>query len=106
MCLEFFRRFIARQKTVWCPSKTIEDGVFLRFFLVELSRRKAVLLRGGPLRKGSGGIITYMFSSYTPPFPLCFGASSIYPLCLVLAAVDGLAVVLLPGEQHYHTMVQ
>ena len=32
---------------VWCPSKTIEDGVFLRFFLVDLSRRKAVLLRGG-----------------------------------------------------------
>ena len=30
-------------------------------------------------------------------FPLHFGASSVYPLYLVLAAVDGLAVVLLPG---------
>ena len=78
MCLEFFRRFIARQKTVWCPSKTIEDGVFLRFFLVDLSRRKAVLLRGGPRRKGSGGIITYTFSPFSLPFPMRFGASSVF----------------------------
>ena len=97
MCLEFPRRFIARHKTVWCPSKTIEDGVFLRFFLVDLSRRKAVLLRGGPRRKGSGGIIAYTFSSLSPPFPFAIGASSVYPLCFVPVADVGLAVVLLPG---------
>ena len=44
--LEYFRRVVTRHKMVWCPSKTIEDGVFLRFFPVDLSRRKAVLLRG------------------------------------------------------------
>ena len=102
MCLEFLRRFIARHKTVWCPSKTSEDGIFLCFFLVDLSRRRVVLLRGGPHWKGSGGIITYTFSPSAPPSPLHFGASSavfIYmqkrriPTVVVL----GLAVVLLLG---------
>ena len=64
MCLEFLRHFIARHKMIRCPSKTIEDGVFLRFFLVDLSRRRAVLLRGGPRRKGLGGINTYTCSSF------------------------------------------
>ena len=38
------------------PSKAIEDDVSLRFFSVELSHRKVVLSRGGPLWKGLGGI--------------------------------------------------
>ena len=65
MCLEFLRHFITGHETVWCPSKTIEDGVVLRFSLVDLSRRRVVLLRGGPRRKGLGGINTYT----CPTFP-------------------------------------
>ena len=59
MCIEHFTELMSRHNTVRCPSEPIEDGGFLRFFSVDLSRRKAVLLRGGPLRKGLGGIITY-----------------------------------------------
>ena len=60
---------------------------FLRFFLVDLSRRKAVLLRGGPRRKGLGGIITYTFL-YSPllsPAPWSF--LRCYLVTLFLAAV-------------------
>ena len=46
------------------PSKAIEDDVSLRFFSVVLSRREAVLLRGGPRRKGLGGVNTYTCSSF------------------------------------------
>ena len=70
MCIEYFRYFITRHKTIWCPSKTIEDSVALRFFSVDLSHRKAVLLRGGPLWKSLGGIITY---TSTPLHRLSFG---------------------------------
>ena len=98
MCLEYFRRFVTRHKTVWCPSKTIEDGVFLCFFLVDLSRRRAILLRGGPRRKGSGGIITNTFSSLSPAFPCSLEHPPFFLYAIVLAADVGLAVVLLPGE--------
>ena len=37
----------------------LEVGVVLRFSLVDLSRRRVVLLRGGPRRKGLGEINTY-----------------------------------------------
>ena len=97
MCLEFLRCFSARHKTVLCPSKTIEDSIFLRFFLVDLSRRKAVLLRGGPRRKGSGGIITYTFPSLCPPFPCTLELPSVILFVLIMAAIAELAVVLLPG---------
>ena len=56
VCIELFRYIMTKHKMIWCPSNIIEDGVSLRFFSVELSRRKAVLLRGGPLWKGLGGI--------------------------------------------------
>ena len=65
MCLEFLRYFISRHETIRCPSETIEVGVVLRFSLVDLSHRRAVLLRGGPRRKGLGGINTYT----CPTFP-------------------------------------
>ena len=97
MCLELLRRFIARHKTVWCPSKTIEDGVFSTFLLVDLSRRKAVLLRGGPRRKGLGGIITYTFPSLSPPFPCTLEHSPFILYVSVWTTVAELAVVLLPG---------
>ena len=45
-------QIMAKRKTIWYPLKTIEDGVSLCFFSVDLSRRGAVLLRGGPLWKG------------------------------------------------------
>ena len=64
MCLEFLRLFISRHETIRCPSETIGVGVVLRFSLVDLSRRRAVLLRGGPRRKGLGGINTYTCSSF------------------------------------------
>ena len=51
---EHFRYIMPKHKTIWCPSKIIEDGVSLRFFSVDLSRRKAVLLRGGPHWKDLG----------------------------------------------------
>ena len=97
MCLEYFKHFITRHKTVWCPSKTIEDGVVLRFFLVDLNRRRVVLLRGGPRRKGSGGIITYTFPSLSPPFPCTLELPPVILFVIVLAAIAELAVVLLPG---------
>ena len=97
MCLEFPRRFIARHKTVRCPSKTIENGVFLRFFLVDLSRRRAVLLRVGPYRKGLGGIIMYTFPSLSPPFPCTLEHPPFILYAIVLTTVAELAVVLLPG---------
>ena len=96
MCLEFHRRFITRHETIRCPSKTIEDGVVLRFFLVDLSRRRAVLLRRGPRRKGSGGIITYTFPSLPPPFLCTLELPSVILFVLFLAAIAELAVVLLP----------
>ena len=64
MCLEFLRYFISRHETIRCLSKTIEVGVVLRFFLVDLSRRRAILLRGGPRWKCLGGINTYTCSSF------------------------------------------
>ena len=97
MCLEFLRRFITRHETIRCPSKTIEDSVVLRFFLVDLSRRRAVLLRGGPRRKGSGGIITYTFPSLSPPFPCTLEHLSVILVVLHLTATAELAVVLLSG---------
>ena len=91
-----FSGYSSRHETIRCPSKTIEVGVALFFSLVDLSRRRAVLLRGGPRRKGSGGIITYTFSSFPPPFLWHFGASSVLSsMHSVLVADTGLAVVLL-----------
>ena len=46
MCIEHFRYLMSRHKTIQCPSESIEDSCFLCFFLVDLSHRKAVLLRG------------------------------------------------------------
>ena len=72
MCLEFLRLFISRHETIRCPSETIEVGVVLRFSLVDLSRRRAVLLRGGPRRKGLDGINTYTCSSFPCTLELPF----------------------------------
>ena len=91
----YFRHIMTRHKTIWCPSKTIEDGVSLRFFSVDLSRRKAVLLRGGPRWKGLGGIITYTSLSSPLLLPwsiLRFLASLVWLPLLV-------AVVLLLGQR-------
>lgn len=70
MCNEHFRYTMSKHKTVWCPSKTIEDGVSLRFFSVDLSHRKAVLLRGGLCWKGLGAINTYTSVPFCTTFPL------------------------------------
>ena len=82
---------------IWFPSKAMEDGVSLRFFSVVLSRREAVLLRGGPRWKGSGGIITYTFPSLSPPFPCSLEHSSFILYVSVWTTIAELAVVLLPG---------
>ena len=97
MCIEHFRHIMTRHKTIWCPSKTIEDGVSLCFFSVDLSRRRVVLLRGGPCRNGSGGIITYTFPSLSPHFPCSLEHPLFILYAIVLTAVAELAVVLLPG---------
>ena len=52
------------------PRRLTKTASFLRFFSVDLSRRKAVLLRGGPLWKGLGGIVTYTFIPLCTAFPL------------------------------------
>ena len=91
---------MTRHKTIWCPSKTIEDGISLRFFSVDLGRRKAVLLREGPRWKGLGGINTYMSVPFCTAFPLalwgilCFSVSLQNEGLLVLL-FWGHAVVLL-----------
>ena len=54
------------------PRRLMKTASFLRFFLVDLSRRKAVLLRGGPRWKGLGGIITYTSPSYPLLIPWSF----------------------------------
>ena len=72
MCLEFLIYFISRHETIWCPSETIEVGVVLCFSLVDLSRRRAVLLRGGPRRKGLGGINTYICPTFPCTLELLF----------------------------------
>ena len=82
MCLEFLRYFITRHETIRCPSETIEVGVVLRFSLVDLSRRRAVLLRGGPRRKGLGGINTYT----CPTFPCTL--ELLYVILVVLKSDD------------------
>ena len=81
MCVEHFRYLMFRHKMIRCPSKTIEDGVSLCFFSVDLSRRKAILLRGGPRWKGLGGMIMYTSVPFCTSFPLAFGTSSVSP-CL------------------------
>lgn len=81
------------------PLETIEDGVVLHFFLVDLSCRRAVLLRGGPRRKGSGGIITYTFSSLSPPFPCTLEHSPSILYVNVWTTVAELAVVPLPRSR-------
>ena len=88
-----FQRFILWHETVWCPSKTIENGVFLCFFLVDWSRRKAVLLRGGPRRKGWGGISTYT----CPTFPCTLERLSVILVVHNQTATAVLLVVLLYG---------
>ena len=79
MCIEHFRHIMSKHKTIWCPSKTIEDDLSLLFFLVDLSCRKAVLLRGGPRWKGLGGISHTCLSLFAPPFLWLFGPSSVFP---------------------------
>ena len=64
---------------------------------MDLIRRRAVLLRVGPRRKGSGGIITYTFPSLSPPFPCTLELPSVILFVLFLAATAELAVVLLSG---------
>ena len=93
MCLEFLRYFITRHETIRCPSETIEDGVVLRFSLVDLTRRRAVLLRGGPRRKGLGGINTYT----CPTFPCTLERLSVILVVHNQTATAVLAVVLLDG---------
>ena len=98
MCFEFVRHFITRHKMIWCPSKIIKDDVSLRFFSVDLSRRKAVLLRGGPHWKGLGGIsLTHLF--LLPPFPLALWSILHLFSSMQIVVLDelGHAVVLLLG---------
>ena len=73
------------------------SDLVLRFSLVDLSRRRAVLLRGGLCRKGSGGIITYTFLSLSPPFPCTLEHSPSILYVSVWTTVAELAVVLLYG---------
>ena len=67
------------------PSKAIEDGVSLRFFSVVLSRREAVLLRGGPRWKGWW--IHHVHIFLCTSFPLAFGVSYVF---LVYANIEGI----------------
>ena len=60
-----------------CPSKTSEAVIVLRFSLVELSRRRAVLLRGGPRRKGRVESHVHL-----PLLSLHFGATRRYLGCV------------------------
>src|SRR5215216_7734681 len=82
---------MSRHKTIRCPSEPIEDGVSLCFFSVDLSRRKAVLLRGGPLRKGLGGIITY---TPVPLHHLSLASLEHHPFYPCLCKYEGLQVLL------------
>ena len=93
MCLEFLIYFITRHETIRRPSETIEVGVVLRFSLVDLSRRRAVLLRGGPHQKGLGGINTYT----CPTFPSTLERLSVILVVHNKMATAVLAVVLLYG---------
>ena len=73
MCSELFMIPMSKHNTIWCPSELIEDGVSLRFFSVDLSRRKAVLLEGvrfGKVRMESTR--THLFLCTT--LPCFFGA--------------------------------
>ena len=58
------------------PLGASEAGVVLRFSLVELSRRRAVLLRGGPRRKGRVESHVHL-----PLLSLHFGATHRYHCC-------------------------
>ena len=58
------------KRRLGAPRRLTKTASFLRFFLVDLSRRKAVLLRGGPRWKGLGGIITYTSVPFYTTFPL------------------------------------
>ena len=58
------------------PLGASEAGVVLRFSLVELSRRRAVLLRGGPRRKGRVESHVHL-----PLLPLHLGATHRYHGC-------------------------
>ena len=100
VCLEYFRCFMTRHKTVRSPSKIIEEGVFYVHFLVDLSRRKAVLLRRGPLWKGLGEIVTYTFTPLCIAFPLALWSILhfflfVRKVVFLSVAVLRLAVVLL-----------
>ena len=79
------------------PRRLTKTASFLRFFLVDLSRRKAVLLRGGPLWKGLGGIITYTSTPFAPPFLWHFGALRLflYMQNVVIAELGHVVVLLL-----------
>ena len=76
------------------PRTLTKTASFLRFFLVDLSRRKAVLLRGGPRWKGLGGIITYT----SPSYPLLIPGSFLRFLASLVWLPLLVAVVLLPGQ--------
>ena len=89
MCLEFLRYFITRHETIRCPSETIEVSVVLRFSLVDLSRRRAVLLRGGPLRK----VQVESTCTHVLPFPCTLERLSVILVVLNLTATAVLAVV-------------
>ena len=93
---------MSKYKMIWCPSKTIEDGASLRFFLVDLSHRKVVLLRGAPRWKGLGGINTYTSVPFCTTFPLALWSIlrlsvSMQNEGFLVLVVLGHAVVLLMG---------
>ena len=73
---KLFRYITTKHKMIRCPSKTSEAVVVLRFSLVELSRRRAVLLRGGPRRKGRVESHVHL-----PLLSLHFGATHRYHSC-------------------------
>ena len=89
MCLEFLRYFITRHETIQCPSKTIEVGVVLRFSLVDLSRRRAVLLRGVRV----GKVWVESTRTLVLLFLALWSVASLSLLCRNLTATIALAVV-------------
>jgi hypothetical protein len=68
VCIEHFRYSNIWHKMVLFPLVKERVNTVQHFFSVDLSGRKSVLLRGGPLWKGLGGINMYT-TPYAPTYP-------------------------------------
>ena len=102
MCLEYPRHFIARHKTVGCPSKTAEDGVFSTFLFGGFESLESRTIKRGSALERFGWNHHVHVCSFRTTFPLALWSILRFSVSLqneglLVLVVLGHVVVLLMG---------